>query len=80
MLLNLKLGNNFLCVPKLPADRKGFIIWKEQLKLLIQACGLYGHLIGTTARLDNPLTRPAGAGALTAEQVSTIERYTKDMS
>jgi hypothetical protein len=71
MSLDLKLDNDFPCVPKLPANGKGFLIWKEQLELSIWTRGLYGHLDGTTAKPDNLLTRPAGAGALTVEQVAT---------
>jgi gag-polypeptide of LTR copia-type len=37
-------------------------------------------LDGTTARPDNPLTRPAGAGALTAEQVSAIKKHMKEIN
>ena len=80
MLLDLKLGNDFLHVPRLPADGKGFIVWKERLELSIQAHRLYGHLDGTIARPDTPLPRPAGTTALTTEQVSTIEKYMKDIS
>ena len=35
MSLDLKLGNDFLHILRLPADGKGFIVWKEQLELLI---------------------------------------------
>jgi hypothetical protein len=80
MSLNLKLGNDFLNVSKLSADGKGLVVWKEQLELSIQACRLYGHLDSTTARPDDLPTRPAGAGALTAEQVSAIEKHTKDIN
>ena len=47
MSFNLKLGNDFLHIPRLPADGKGFVVWKKRPELLIQACGLYGHLDGT---------------------------------
>ena len=75
-----KLGNDFLHIPRLPADGKGFVVWKERLELLIQAHGLYGHLDGTITRPDAPPLRPAGSTALTAEQVSTFEKYMKDVS
>ena len=61
MSFDLKLGNNFLCVLRLPADGKGFVVWKERLELSIQAHGLYGHLDGTVIRPDTPLPRPAGS-------------------
>ena len=37
MSYDIKLRNDFLCVLKLPADGKGFIIWKERLELSIRA-------------------------------------------
>ena len=80
MLLDLKIGINFLCIPRLPTDGKGFVVWKEQLELSIRAQGLYGHLDGTVAMPDAPLPIPDGSAAPTKEQVSEIEKYTKDMN
>ena len=80
VLLNIKLGNNFLHILKLPADGKGFVIWKERLELSVCACGLYSHLDGTITRPDTPPLRPAGSTALTAEQVSTFEKYVKGVN
>lgn len=72
---NIKLGNDFLCILKLPADGKGFIIWKERLELSIHAHGLYGHLDGTMTRPDDPPMRPEGS-TLTVEEASSNEWYT----
>jgi hypothetical protein len=35
MSLDLKLGNDFLCILRLPTDGKEFVVWKEQLELSI---------------------------------------------
>ena len=84
MSFDLKLGNNFLRVPRLPADGKGFIVWKEKLELLIWARGLYGHLDGTVTKPEQPLMLADSGSkestALTKEQVSAIENYPKEMS
>lgn len=70
-----KLGNELLRVPKLPADGKGFVVWKERLELSIRARGLYGHLDGTAARPVEPLVgTDLEASALTQEEVSERER------
>ena len=69
-----KLGNNFLRVPWLPADRKGFVVWKESLEFSIRAWGLYGHLDKPTVKLTEP-PKPEGAMALTEEQVSSADRW-----
>ena len=37
MSFDAKLGNDFLHVPRLPADGKGFVVWKERLELPIRA-------------------------------------------
>ena len=79
MSFDQKQGNDFFCVPRLPNDGKGFIIWKEHVELLVQAQGLYGHLDGTMTKPRNPQTRPEGS-TLTAEEVSLIERHTKDLN
>ena len=76
MSFHSKLGNDFLHVPRLPADGKGFVVWKERLELSIRARGLYGHLDGTVTKPREP-TRPEEGATATAEQVSAVERYTK---
>ena len=73
-----KIGNNFLQVPRLPADGKGFIVWRECLELLVKAQGLFGHLDGMATKLVEPMT--TGAMAPMPEQVSTRERYPKELS
>ena len=59
--IDLKPGNDFLRVPRLPADGKGFVVLKERLELSIRARGLYGHLDGTTTRPDDPPSSPEGS-------------------
>ena len=56
MSMDIKLGNDFLCVPRLPADGKGFVIWKERLELSIRARGLHGHLDGSVIKPNDPPT------------------------
>jgi hypothetical protein len=46
MSYDMKLGNDFLHIPKLPDDGRGFVVWKERLELSIHACRLYSHLDG----------------------------------
>ena len=77
MTSDLKLTNNYLRVPRLPADGKGFVIWKECLELLIKAWGLYGHLDGTTVKPNDPLTR-SETSVLTQEKVSMNLKYAKE--
>ena len=80
MSFDAKLSNDFLCVPRLPADAKGFVVWKKRLKLSIWAWGPHGHLDGTITRPDTLPPQPAGSNPLTKEQVSTNKRYTREMN
>ena len=79
MASDMKLANEYLCIPKLPADGKGFVIWKEHLKLSIKARGLYGHLDGTTVRPDNPPMR-SETSVLTQEEVSMNDEYMRNIA
>ena len=65
---------------RLPADGKGFVVWKEHLELSMWAQGLYGYLDGTITKPANLPSLPAGAAALIAEQVGIVEKYTKDLN
>ena len=77
MTSDLKLTNDYLHVPRLPANGKGFVIWKEHLELLIKAQGLYGHLDGTAVKPNDPPTR-SETSALTQEEVSMNLKYAKE--
>jgi gag-polypeptide of LTR copia-type len=74
-----KLANDYLRVPKLPTDGKGFVVWKERLELSIKARGLYGYLDGTKIKPSDPPTRPDNA-TLTQEEVSLNENYAKEIA
>src|SRR5277367_6214333 len=78
MSSDFKLGSEFLRVPKLPADGKGFVVWKERLKLSVRARGLHGHLNGTTNKPEDPPKRDKDSEKLTPEQVSSDEKSIKD--
>ena len=79
MSIDIKLGNDYLRVPRLPADGKGFVVWKEHLELSIRARGLYGHLDGTVAKPNDPPTRPDNS-VLTQEEVSMSKNYAKKLA
>ena len=77
MTSDLKLANDYLRIPRLPADGKGFVIWKEHLELSIKARGLYGHLDGTAVKPNNPPMR-SETSVLTQEEVSMNLKYVKE--
>jgi hypothetical protein len=80
-----KSGNDFLRVPKLPADGKGFVVWKERLELSVRARGLFGHLDGTATKPAEPLVGVEVEGSsLTPEEVSgratDMNRYLQEQA
>ena len=79
MASDMKLASEYLRVPKLSADGKGFVIWKERLELSIKAQGLYGHLDGTTVRPNDPPTR-SETSVLTQEEVSMNDEYARNIA
>ena len=62
-------------MPKLPADGRGLVVQRGRLELSIEVRGLFGHLDRTTVRPDNP-----GSKTLTVEEVSLVDKYTKDLN
>ena len=63
-----KLGNDLLHVPKLALDEKNWVIYKDRLPLSVQACGLGGHLDGTTTKPTQPTVTQASAGRELTEE------------
>ena len=75
-----KLGDDFLRVPKLASDGKNWVIYKDRLKLSVQAHGLGGHLDGTTTKPTQPAVTQAPAGReLTEEEKEKINMYDDDL-
>ena len=71
-----KLGDDFLHVSTLALDRKNWVIYKDRLTLSVQACGLRGHLDGTTTKPTQPAVTQAPANReLTEEEKEKINTY-----
>jgi len=49
-----KLGDDFLCVPKLAADGENWVTYKVRLQWSIDARGLLSHLDGTEKKPVDP--------------------------
>ncbi|KAG1873123.1 hypothetical protein F4604DRAFT_1582693 [Suillus subluteus] len=52
--LNTKLGEDFLCVPKLAVDRENWTTYKARLSWSVDAHGFLGHLDGTEKKPIDP--------------------------
>ena len=76
----LKLGDDFLHVPKLASDGKNWVVYKDRLTLSVQARGLGGHLDGTTTKPKQPAVTQAPAGReLTEKENEEINMYEDDL-
>ena len=76
----LKLGNDFLYIPKLASDGKNWVIYKDRLMLSVQARGLGGHLDGTTTKPTQPAVTQAPADRkFTKEEKEEINMYEDNM-
>src|SRR5436190_2928050 len=76
---SIKLGDDFLRIPKLTVDGKNWIVYKERLQLSLLARGLEGHLDGMTTRPVAPVGTTAADGTITPPKPEEIEAYQKSL-
>ena len=77
-----KLGDEFLRVPKLSADGRNWVIYRDRLQLSVQARGLDGHLDGTDTRPLDPPTRESAEKpfkTLTEDEQKAIKTYKAEL-
>jgi hypothetical protein len=66
----------FFMYPSLLRTEKNWVIYKDKLTLSVQACGLRGHLDGTTTKPTEPAVTQAPADReLTEEEEEKIATY-----
>ena len=73
---SIKLGNDLMKVPMLDAGGKNWVIYKDRLLWSIDACGLVGHVDGSSTEPARPVLRPrrtAAAGERTPAAAAAAE-------
>jgi len=75
----MKLGDDFIHVPKLLSDGCNWVIYRDQLQLSVQVCGLDGHLDGTATRPTDPSTRNQPFKSLTEDEQKVITTYKSNL-
>ncbi|KAG1880157.1 hypothetical protein F4604DRAFT_1578839, partial [Suillus subluteus] len=79
---NSKLGEDFLCVPKLVADGENWMTYKDRLSWSVDARGFLGHLDGTEKKPIDPSTL-SGRGAswlpTTSDELRELSTYRSAM-
>ena len=71
----VKIGDDFLKVPRLSADGRNWVIYRERLTLSVAARGLSGHLAGTKKRPTEPKDQPQADGTIIAADQKDVDAY-----
>ncbi|KIK32660.1 hypothetical protein CY34DRAFT_100974 [Suillus luteus UH-Slu-Lm8-n1] len=78
MSSSIKLGDDFLRVPKLVADGENWMTYKDRLSWSVDARGFLGHLEGTERKPVDPSTlsgRGASWSPTTPDEVKELTEY-----
>ena len=73
MSTTTKIGDDFLCVPKLDVAGTNWVIYKDHIIWSIDAHGLLEHIDGSESEPVDPITRSEGAVLSTDELVAEAE-------
>ncbi|KAF8228885.1 hypothetical protein L208DRAFT_1289418, partial [Tricholoma matsutake] len=73
MSTTTKIGDDFLCVPKLDVAGMNWVIYKDCIIWSIDARGLLEHIDGSESEPVDPITRSEGAVLSADELVAETE-------
>jgi len=59
MSTTTKLGDKFLCIPKLDVSGSNWVLYKECFLWALDACGVLGHVNGTDMEPVDPVPKAA---------------------
>ena len=68
MSVSTKLGEKFLCIPKLNVSGNNWVIFKDRFIWVLDTRGILDHIDGTSKELADLITKEERAGSLTEEQ------------
>jgi hypothetical protein len=74
-----KIGDEFLCIPKLDATGTSWVIYKDRFTWSIDAQVLLHHLDGSEEEPDNPISNRDITTAFTPAEVALDGAYKKDL-
>ena len=75
----MKLGDEFLRIPKLDVSGSSWVIFKDRFIWALDARGILDHVDGTSKEPANPISvEDRAKGALTAEQTKLETDWRKD--
>ena len=79
MSASTKLGDEFLCIPKLDVSGSNWVIFKDHFIWALNARGILDHVDGTSKEPTNPISvEDRAKGALTAGQTKLETDWRKD--
>ena len=75
MSTTAKIGDDFLKIPKLSADGRNWVIYRERLTLSVAARGLCGHLTGTKKKPTEPQDKTEADGTVVVADQKDVDAY-----
>jgi len=79
MSTTMKLGNDFLRIPKLDVSGSNWVIFKDRFLWSVDARGLTEHVDGTSQSPKDPLTSSVRLGVLSDAQKLLDNEWKKDL-
>ena len=71
----VKIGDDFLKIPRLSVDGRNWVIYRERLTLSVAARGLSGHLTRTKKRPIEPKDKEEPDGMIIAADQKDVDMY-----
>ena len=71
----VKIGDDFLKIPRLSADSRNWVIYRERLTLSVAAQGLSGHLTGMKKKPTEPKDKEELDGMIIAANQKDVDAY-----
>ena len=74
MSASTKLGDEFMCIPKLDVSGTNWVIFKDCFIWALDARGILDHIDGTTTEPAKPTFKPLAEGEVTTEQTAVQKK------
>ena len=78
MSVSTKLGDKFLCIPKLNVSGNNWVIFKDCFIWALDARGILDHIDGISKELADLIMKEERAGSLTEEQKKLDIEWKRD--
>jgi hypothetical protein len=73
--MSFKIRDDFLKIPRLSADGRNWVIYRERLTLSVTALGLSSHLSGTKKKPIKLKDKREDNGTIIAAEQKDVDKY-----